>query len=107
MTNSFQNLQVHSFPDISEIEFEGIDKNYLKVILLNTFIVFFILYVGLTIAVYSDVFQEITAYIYVFYLAITIFFSVTIFIKFIGFKKENMLCGIKIFLTKAVFFLNH
>ena len=89
MSDSFQNLQVHSFPDVAEIEFQAIHKNYLKVILLNTFLVFFIFYVGLTIAVYFDVFEEITAYIYVFYLAITIFFSVTIFIKFIGFKKRK------------------
>lgn len=89
MINSFQNLQVKSFPDITEIEFESIDKNFLKVILLNTILFFLILYVGLTVAIYFNTFEEVSNYIYIFYLVITVVFLSIILIKFIGFKKRK------------------
>jgi hypothetical protein len=89
MTDSFQNLQVHSFPDISEIAFEAIHKKYLKVILFNTILFFLIFYIGLTVAVYLDAFKEISQYTYLFYLGITIVFSLVLLTRFIGFKKRK------------------
>jgi membrane protein YdbS with pleckstrin-like domain len=89
MTNSFQNLQVYSFPEVSEITFNSIHKNYLKVIFFNTFLFFLLFFVGLTVAVYFDLFEEISEYVYLFYLGITFVFSSVLLIKFIGFKKRK------------------
>jgi len=44
MTDSFQNISVTSFPDITEIEFRAIDKKYLKVLLINVFLVFLVVF---------------------------------------------------------------
>jgi len=89
MTDSFQNLQVKSFPNITEIIFEGIHKNYLKVVFFNTILFFLIVLIGLSIAVYFDAFEEISKYIYLFYSGIIILFSLVLLIKFIGFKKRK------------------
>ena len=40
MTDSFQNFAITSLPDITKIEFIKINKNYLKVVLINFFIYF-------------------------------------------------------------------
>ena len=47
MTDSYQNSEVIALPDIIEVEFTKIDKNYFKVILINFFLIFILLFVGL------------------------------------------------------------
>ena len=44
MTDSFQNIPVTSFPDITKIEFKSIHKRYLKVLLINVFLVFLVVF---------------------------------------------------------------
>ncbi len=44
MTNSFQNIAVTSFPEITKVDFKSIENQYLKVILINTFAVFLVLF---------------------------------------------------------------
>lgn len=47
MTDSFQNISVTSFPDITQIEFKSIHKRYLKVLLINVFLIFLVVFPAL------------------------------------------------------------
>lgn len=49
MTDTFQNDAVTSFPDIIKVEFKEISQSYLKVILINFFLVFSLFLAGLTV----------------------------------------------------------
>ena len=44
MTDAFKNIAVTSFPDITKVDFKSIENQYLKVILINTFVVFLVLF---------------------------------------------------------------
>ncbi|TMM31903.1 hypothetical protein FDT66_00075 [Polaribacter aestuariivivens] len=88
MTNSFQNILVTSFPDISEITFKNIEKKYLNVIIINTIFIFLLLFIAVFFAVYKDIFnlKEYKFWLYVLYTVILVF---TLFIKIVGFKKRK------------------
>lgn len=57
MSENFKNELVTDLPDITKIEFKKIDKDYLKVILVNFFLVFILLSAGL-IALQQFAFSE-------------------------------------------------
>lgn len=76
MTDIFQNNTVTTFPDITKVEFIHIDKNYLKVILINLFLFFIPLFIGLVL-LHQFVFpQEVNEFIIQIY---------SVFIAILGF----------------------
>ena len=88
MTDSFENIAVTSFPDITKINFNSIDVRYLKVILLNTSLLFLALFVVIFFINYKDVF-ELAEYSLWLYIVVTIALISTLFIKIIEFKKRK------------------
>lgn len=89
MTDSFQNIAVNSFPDITKIDFKSINSKYLKVILLNISFFFLVLLIGLVcwIAFYLN--DKIPNYTIYFYLTFTSVFALIYIIFSIGFKKRK------------------
>lgn len=68
MADTFRNNAVNDFPNIVELEFENIDKNYLKVIFINFLLVFVPFLVGLIVLhqlVFPDEVNEFIVPIYV------------------------------------------
>ncbi len=89
MTDSFQNIAVTSLPDITKIEFKKINKKYLKVILINFFICFIPLLVGLILLhqlVFSDEINEFIIFMYIAFIS----FSTLILLNLkIGFTRRK------------------
>lgn len=89
MIESFQNNLVTSLPDITSIEFKKIDKSYFKVILINFFLVFIPLFVGL-ILLHQFVFEdEINQYIVFIYVSFLLFFGFIFIYLWLGFSKRK------------------
>ncbi|TXD46560.1 PH domain-containing protein [Polaribacter sp. IC073] len=88
MTDSFQNIAVTSFPDVTKIDFKLIDIRYLKVILLNTSLLFIALFIVLFFINDKDIF-ELAEYSLWLSIAILVAFIVTLFIKNIEFKQRK------------------
>ncbi|MGK0414109.1 MAG: membrane protein YdbS with pleckstrin-like domain [Polaribacter sp.] len=75
MTDTFRNNAVNDFPDIVEVEFENIDKNYLKVIFINFLLVFVPFLVSL-IVLHQLVFPEnVNEFIVPIYIAFFVIFG--------------------------------
>ncbi|WP_339661459.1 PH domain-containing protein [uncultured Polaribacter sp.] len=85
----FINNPISVFPDITEILFNSIHKNYLKVILLNVLLIFTAILIGLITADYFNLFEEIKSYVYLFYIVFTLVFSLVNLFMYIGFKKRK------------------
>jgi hypothetical protein len=88
MIDSFQNIAVTSYPEIIKIDFKSIESKYLKVILINTFSVFAVAFLLVSLADYKSLFEFIENTIWI-YLSM---FSGLIFIllvKKVGFKKRK------------------
>lgn len=67
MTDSFQNIAVTTLPDITEIKFINIDKNYKKVILISFLLIFTPLLTGLFLLdqfVFPEEIKENMVFIY-------------------------------------------
>ena len=88
MTDSFQNIPVTSFPDITKIEFKSIHKRYLKVLLINVFLVFLVVFPVLFFVDKKGLFELSRNSIWV-YLALFLVFIAVLSIKTIGFKKRK------------------
>jgi len=88
MTDFFQNIAVTSFPEITKIDFKSIEKRYLKVILIHTFLVFAILLTLVFLADYNGLFKLVENTICI-YLSIFLVFIFTLLMKNIGFKKRK------------------
>jgi membrane protein YdbS with pleckstrin-like domain len=88
MTDAFKNIAVTSFPDISKVDFKSIENQYLKVILINTFAAFLVLFLAICLADYKGLFELIENKIWI-YLSLTLCFVFTILIKTIEFKKRR------------------
>ncbi|AUC86529.1 hypothetical protein CW731_15120 [Polaribacter sp. ALD11] len=88
MTDSFQNIAVTSFPDITKIDFKSIDNRYLKVILINTSFIFIALFVIIFFINYKDIF-ELAEYSLWLYLTLAIVYVSILFVKIIEFKKRK------------------
>ncbi|WP_299671681.1 PH domain-containing protein [uncultured Polaribacter sp.] len=104
MTDSFQNIAVISFPDISKIEFKTIEKQYLNVILINTAFIFLIVFAILFFIDYKN-YLELNESIFWLYAILSIALLFVVFIKLIGFKKRKYAVREKdISYKKGVFF---
>ncbi|WP_397447142.1 PH domain-containing protein [Polaribacter sp. R77954] len=83
MEKQFQNDIVLELPDITKIEFNRIDKSYLKVISINFFLVLVSLLVGLIVLhqfLFTEEFNEFVMYIYsVFFLCFGCVFGFILF----------------------------
>ena len=87
--SEFKNDLVTELPDISKIEFQRIHKSHLKVILINTFLVFVGLFVGLFFLIdrkLSVSIPEYTTLIYIFFFAL---FALIVFYKILGFSRRK------------------
>ena len=85
----FENEPVSDFPNITEIIFKSISKKFLKVILLNVSFLFCIILIGLILADYFNLFEELGDYFNLFYGAYIVVFSLVILLNFLGFKKRK------------------
>lgn len=90
MFNSFENIKVISFPDISENEFNPIEKKYLNVIYINIFIFFFTSILILFLVNFTRVI-DISFFLSWLYILIFLIFIVVFSIKQIGFHKRKYL----------------
>lgn len=89
MSVPFQNDLVVNLPDITKIEFLKIDKNYLKVISINFFLVFIPLFAGL-ILLHQFVFdEEVLAYIIYIYFAFLFLFGLMFLHILLSFSKRK------------------
>jgi hypothetical protein len=85
----FSNDLVLELPDIKKLEFIKINKNYLKVILINLFLVFSPLYIGL-ILLHQLVFtKEINEFIIPIYSVFTAVFGFVIWYILLSFTKRK------------------
>ena len=104
MTDSFQNIAVTSLPDITKIEFKSIHKQHLKVILVNVFLVFMVLYAVLFLADYYAVFEFLENFFWM-YTGLSVLFSLILVLKIAGFKKRKYAIREKdISYKKGIFF---
>jgi membrane protein YdbS with pleckstrin-like domain len=88
MTDSFQNIAVTSFPEITKIDFKSIEKRYLNVILINSSSIFLVLFLIVRFADYKGAFELIESTIWI-YLSLTLCFVFALLIKSIAFKKRK------------------
>lgn len=88
MIDSFQNIAVTSFPEITKTDFRPIENKYLKVILINTFIAFIIVLVLVFFADYKNILEFIENTIWIYVGMVFGFISVLI-VKKIGLKKRK------------------
>jgi membrane protein YdbS with pleckstrin-like domain len=88
MTDAFKNIAVTSFPDITKVDFKSIENQYLKVILINTFVAFLVLFLVVCLGDYKGLFKLIENTIWI-YLSLTLCFVFALLIKTIEFKKRK------------------
>jgi membrane protein YdbS with pleckstrin-like domain len=88
MTNSFQNIAVTSFPEITKVDFKSIEKQYLKVILINTFVAFLMLFLVVCLGDYKGLFELLENTMWI-YLSLMLCFVLVLLIKTIEFKKRK------------------
>jgi membrane protein YdbS with pleckstrin-like domain len=90
MVNSFENIAVISFPELSENEFLSIEKKYLNVIYINFFILFF---ASISIVFLVDFTNtiNISPFSFWIYIALIIAFTIQFLILKIGFSKRKYL----------------
>lgn len=87
--DSFQNNVVPTLPDITEVPFKNIDKNYLKVILINFFLVF-LFFLGATVALNEFVFpDEFDPYVLTLYIIIISFFGLIFMYFLVSFPRRK------------------
>ncbi|WP_341221315.1 PH domain-containing protein [Polaribacter atrinae] len=85
----FENEFVSNLPNITEITFKPINKNYLKVILLNSLLLFGAILMGIFIANHYNFLEAISPYVYLVYIAFIIVLIITILLLYFGFKKRK------------------
>ena len=104
MTDFFQNNAVTSYPEITQTDFKSINKRYFKVIVIQTTLIFTVLFIAIVFMNYKDLFQwfEYSVWLYV---MLSVIFMVILFLKIIGFKKRKYAVREKdISYKKGVFF---
>ena len=104
MTDFFQNNAVTSYPEITQTDFKSINKRYFKVIVIQTTLIFTVLFIAVTFMNYKDLFEwsEYSVWLYV---MLSVIFMVILFLKIIGFKKRKYAVREKdISYKKGVFF---
>jgi membrane protein YdbS with pleckstrin-like domain len=88
MTDAFKNIAVTSFPDITKVDFKSIEYEYLKVVLINTFAAFLVLFLVVYLGDYKGLFGLIENTIWI-YLSLSLCFVFTLLLKTIEFKKRK------------------
>lgn len=104
MTDFFQNNAVTSYPEITQTDFKSINKRYFKVIVIQTTLIFTVLFIAIVFMNYKDLFEwsEYSVWLYV---MLSFIFIVILFLKIIGFKKRKYAVREKdISYKKGVFF---
>lgn len=89
MIDSFQNIGIDSFPDVTKIDFKKISKHYLKVILINISIFFLVLLAGLVVWIEFFLKEEIPNFTLYFYILFFSLFTIIYIVFTIGFKKRK------------------
>lgn len=89
MIDSFQNIAIDSFPDVTKIDFKKISKHYLKVILINISIFFLVLLAGLIVWIEFFLKEEIPNFTIYFYILFTSLFIIIYIVFIVGFKKRK------------------
>lgn len=87
--NTYTNNIIAELPDIMKVNFLRIDKNYLKVILINIFLFFIPILVGLIFLITYNLNEFIPEYTFYFYLVYVLILSWVLFISIIGFPKRK------------------
>lgn len=90
MVNSFENIAVISYPELSENEFLSIEKKYLNVIYINFFILFFASISVVFLVDFTNIIN-ISAFSFWIYIALIIAFTIQFLILKIGFSKRKYL----------------
>ncbi|MGY8939091.1 MAG: PH domain-containing protein [Flavobacteriales bacterium] len=104
MTDFFQNNAVTSYPEITQTDFKSINKRYFKVIVIQTTLIFTVLFIAIIFMNYKDLFEwsEYSVWLYV---MLSVVFMLILFLKIIGFKKRKYAVREKdISYKKGVFF---
>jgi hypothetical protein len=89
MAEIFQNDVVASLPNIIEIEFKKIDKSYLKVILINFFLFFIPLFIGLILLHQLTFSEEILPYVVYIYSGFLFLFGYIFLYLILSFSKRK------------------
>ena len=85
----FKNNLVNQLPDISELTFKRIHKDYLKVLVLTTLTVFFVLFLSVfLLETYVEKISNLE-YVNYFYLLFSIVFLILITVFVIGFSRRK------------------
>ena len=87
--STFKNDVITELPDISKIEFQRIHKNHLKVILINTFLVFVGLFIGLFFLIDRKLSESIPEYTVLIYILFFVLFALIVFYKILGFSRRK------------------
>lgn len=87
--STFQNDVIKELPDITGITFQKIDKNYLKVILINTSIIFIPTLIGLIFLINKKLKEEIPEYTTMIYLVYFAVFFLIFFLLIVGFSRRK------------------
>lgn len=86
---NFKNDVITELPDISKIEFQRIHKNHLKVILINTFLVFVVLLIGLFFLIDRKLNEDMPEYTTWIYVLFIVLFALIVFYKILGFSRRK------------------
>ena len=86
---NFKNEVVTELPEITKVEFQHIHKNYLKVILINTFLVFIPLLIGLIFFTNRNLSESFTEYITLVYALFFVVFILIFFFLILGFSRRK------------------
>jgi len=89
MINSFQNKIITELPDIAKIDFKNINRNYLKIILINFLLLFISLSIGLFFLIDKKLVNKIPAYIPLIYSAFFLIFILIFIFIIVGFPKRK------------------
>jgi membrane protein YdbS with pleckstrin-like domain len=87
--SEFKNNAVIELPDITTVEFQKVNRNYLKVILINTLLVFIPLLIGLIFLINKKLNETIPEYTTLIYITFFIIFALIFIFLLIGFPKRK------------------
>lgn len=87
--SEFKNNTISELPDITKVEFNKVDQNYLKVLLINFFIVFTLLFAVLSFLINKKLVEEASDYTGLIYSIFFIIGLAIITFYIIGFSKRK------------------
>ena len=87
--SEFKNNTISELPDITKVEFTKVDRNYLKVLLINFFLVFILLFVVLSFLINKELVEETSDYTGLVYSIFFIIGLAIITFYIIGFSKRK------------------